>query len=531
MRKLLIISILVMFVRIMALAQLPGSLDYTFGYFGKSIFKVPGFTTDMTAIRRGYDGNLYVCGNAYTFETREVFLARYTSDGQPDLSFQGGTSHYIQFKINNQNTYLTDLTIRTDGRILVVGYVLSGNQPQPALARFMPDGTPDVSFGFNGQLVLTQFNATPTAAIMLDNNRFALVGDVNVVSGSDLIVMRFLSDGTLDASFGAAGYTTIDLNNNSQDFGGSISWNYQDGKLLVSGTAEQIGSMTDGVAVVRLNSNGTLDATFGNNGIAVFDGFETNTSILVDRTARHIRHLDGKIWVTAKYIGIDKTLGMIVRFLDNGQIDQSFGDFGMRLYEWGDYSDRLFTDLSPQIDGKVILSGYVSANLAYSTLFGRLLPNGDPDPAVGDGKGYTIHTFSPENPPYDLAFRIIYQTLDKAVMAGNVKNADGFGGILSRYYLGNTVGMPENESMGGFHAWVSAGRILHVCLSKAVKNNSHESLRLFTLSGTHIADFPINSAKEVEGEMIFELSTTLSPGLYLLRWEGSRTEVCKMVVK
>lgn len=531
MRKLFIISILAMLVQAMALAQLPGSLDFTFGTFGKSILTLPGFTTEITGLRMGYDGKLYVCGSSYNFEMGEGFLARYTSDGQPDLSFQGGTSHYIQFKINNLDTYLTDLVIRADGRILVVGYVLVSSQPQPALARFMPDGTPDVSFGFNGQLVLSQFNATPTAAVMLDNNRFAVVGDISLMSGRDLIVMRFLSNGELDVSFATGGYTTIDLNNVSEDYGGSISWNYQDGKLLVSGTAEKLGSMTDGVALVRLNSNGTLDATFGNNGTAVFDGFETNNSILINHSARHIRHLDGKIWVTANYIGIDKTLGMIVRFLDNGQIDQTFGDYGMRLYEWGDYTTRRFIDLSPQFDGKVILSGYVGNSGTYSTLFGRLLSNGDPDPAVGNGKGYTIHTFSTGTSLVDRAYRILYQSLEKAVMAGTVLTTDGFCGILSRYYLGTTVGMPENENASGLQARITFRRLLHIRSSVNAVNNSQGSLRLYSVSGTLIAGFSREMAMENEGEWIFQLPAPLRPGLYLLKWEGPEPEVCKVMVE
>lgn len=531
MRKLFIFSIVVVCINITAWAQLPGSLDFTFGTFGKSILTLPGFTTEITGLRMGYDGKLYVCGMAHTFETGEAFLARYTSDGQPDLSFQGGTSHYLQFKINNLDTYLTDLVIRTDGRILVVGYVLVSSQPRPALARFMPDGTLDASFGFGGQLVLNQFNATPTAAVMLDNNRFAVTGDVSLISGRDLIVMRFLSNGELDASFASGGYTTIDLNNASEDFGGAISWNFQDGKLLISATAEKPGSMTDGVALVRLNSNGSPDMTFGNNGIAVFDGFETNNSILIERTARHIRHLDGKIWVTANYQGIDKTLGMIVRFLDNGQIDQGFGDYGMRLYEWGDYSTRRFTDLSPQYDGKVILSGFVGSNGAYSTLFGRLLSNGDPDPAVGNGKGYTVHSFSTGTTLIDKAYRILYQSLEKTVMAGMVLTADGFCGILSRYYLGNTVGMPENEKTRGFHAWVTCRRFLHVHSPAFVSNYSFERLRLFSISGTLVAEFQGSSAMEEEGALTFQLAAPLSPGLYLVKWDGSRPERCIIVVE
>lgn len=531
MKKLFVISILAVFVRTAALAQLPGSLDFTFGFFGKSILTLPGFSTEIIGLRMGYDGKLYVCGNAQTFETKEAFLARYTSDGQPDLSFQGGTSHYIQFKINNQDTYLTDLVLRPDGRILVVGYVMDSYQAHPALARFMPDGTPDASFGFNGQLVLNQFIAIPTAAVMLDNNRFALTGDISLANGSDLIVMRFLPNGQLDVSFASAGYTTIDLNNASTDFGGAISWNYQDGKLLVSATAEKPGSMTDGVALVRLNSNGTLDATFDSDGIAVFDGFEINNSIFIDRSARHIRHTDGKIWVTANYVGLDQTLGMMVRFLDNGQIDLGFGDYGMRLYEWGDYTNRRFTDLSPQYDGKVILSGFVGVNGSYSTLFGRLLSNGDPDPSVGNGKGYTVHTFSTGTTLIDKAYRILYQSLEKAVMAGMVLTGDGFCGIISRYYLGNTVGMPENGNSSGLQAWISSRRFLHVHPPMNTGDNTHGSLRLYSVSGILIANFSMETAEENEGELIFQLPASLSPGLYLLKWEGSHPEACKVRVE
>ncbi len=531
MRKLVFISVLSVLWSFAVKAQLPGSLDFTFGSFGKSILTLPGFTTEITAIRSGYDGKLYACGNSYTFETGMGFLARYTTDGQPDNTFQGGSSHYIQFKINNSDTYLTDLVLRADGRILVIGYVIVSSQPHPALARFMPDGTPDVSFGFGGQLVLNQFDATPTGVVMLDNNRFAVVGDISLINGSDLIVMRFLSNGELDVSFASSGFTTIDLNNSSQDFGGSITWNYNDGKMLVSGTAEKIGSMADGVALVRLNSNGTLDASFGSNGIALFDGFETNNTITVDRSARHIRHLDGKIWVSAKYLGIDKTLGMIVRFLDNGQIDQSFGDYGMRLYEWGDYSHRRFTDLFPQYDGKVLISGYVTSSGESSTLFGRLLPNGDPDPSVGNGKGYTIHSFSTGSPQIDKAYRIILQSLEKAVMGGMVLTTDGSSGILSRYYLGNTVGLLEYNHPHNLYAWVTSRRLVHLSLGSHIRENRFEGLKLFNASGIQVAEYPKVLSSHAETIITIELPYELCPGLYLIKLEGLHPEGVKVLVE
>ena len=128
-------------------------------------------------------------------------------------------------------------------------YLMTGSADNgPALFRYNSNGTPDASFGTNG--VLT--NSFSGEAIALQSDGRVIIGGYNVIDGVGTgFLIRYNTDGTLDAGFGENGLVLSG--------GGADKIVLQpDGKFLVRSGTNQ---------VTRYNSNGTRDNNFGTNGV------------------------------------------------------------------------------------------------------------------------------------------------------------------------------------------------------------------------------------------------------------------------
>ena len=306
----------------MALARFnaDGSPDVSFGNSGIVLtdFAAP----DAEASRVVLDGNkILVVGDA----SGDFALARYNADGSLDTTF--GNSGKQTYDVGSDDDKAFGVAVESDGTIAVDGQ--SGGQA--VLVGFNNDGSLDSSFGSGGKTISDApgfaASSDPTTdgtgdtldgsggVKLLNNGSLLVVSNEQDTDGSgrvDLLyynsngtlrsfdrgadqtdapdvvgfafaahgkIVTFSSDGTdtlqrynadasLDSTFGTDGTASSPL-----DWGadGTIESN---GQILVSGTASV--GYNDGVAVARYNANGTLDTTFGSNGIVISPsaGFE-----------------------------------------------------------------------------------------------------------------------------------------------------------------------------------------------------------------------------------------------------------------
>jgi uncharacterized delta-60 repeat protein len=137
--------------------------------------------------------------------------------------------------------YAWDLVIQPDGRIVAAGHVNPGGF---ALLRLMANGTPDPSFGVGGTVV-TNFGLGPTngearALILQPDGRLVAAGfrygaPPNV---TDVAMARYLPDGALDTSFGSAG--TVVTTVAQRAFEATALALRTDGRLVVAGTTHEV---------------------------------------------------------------------------------------------------------------------------------------------------------------------------------------------------------------------------------------------------------------------------------------------------
>ena len=272
---LMILFFIAAFPLVQAQTAAPGDLDTTFGSGGKIVTSVTSEEDRPTRVRIQPDGKIVtvgvVLGDLYDQCPVNSFLVRHNADGTVDNSF--GTNGSVVVTSNSSETIeiiFTDFVILPDGKLLVIASksidCYNTSSTDLLIYRYTANGTLDAAFGTNGVI-------TTTVGGNLSNQRIVLQPDGKFVvasyaGSSEVAVVRYNPNGTLDTTFGTSGITRTSVGNSSFPYVGEILVQ-TDGKLLVAGDA-RFGSTVD-IFVLRYNPNGTLDNSFGANGIVQTD--------------------------------------------------------------------------------------------------------------------------------------------------------------------------------------------------------------------------------------------------------------------
>jgi uncharacterized delta-60 repeat protein len=325
--------------------------------------------------------------------------ARALLSGAGSLDPTFGTGGLVTTAIGPHNASAEAVVVQSDGKIVAggVGWDAGGNEDF-TLARYNPNGSLDTTFGKNG-VVQTVINKTGRAYItglaLQSDGKIVAVGPAfvkitSLFGDSAFAVACYNTDGSLDTTFGGGKNPTgIVLTNlgPSQDTPGAVAIQ-GDGKIVVAGTGQPSGGGQE-FAVVRYNTNGTPDTTFGpgQNGI-VWTQIGTTSSQLYGLALQG----DGKIVVTGRS-GVNSAMAL-VRYTASGQLDGGFGSGG------------IVTNVIPpgmsQSEGHSILvlgsgqivvggaSGYVTSTGAVNQLtLDRFTSNGSLDTTFGNS-GFAI---------------------------------------------------------------------------------------------------------------------------------------------
>ena len=249
--------------------------------------------------------------------------------------------------------------------------------------------------------------------------------------------------GTLDPTFGNNGIVTTDFNSNTMEVGQSVVLQ-PDGKIVLAGyTYPSVSSSIRDFAVARYNVNGTLDNTFGNGGKVTTDfGYsDSGNSIAIQS--------DGKIIVA----GSSNYDFVLARYNTNGTIDSTFGINGKVTSHIGTGSAVAYS-IALQNDEKIIAAGYACFNdsiFGYDCAFAlaRYNTNGILDSTFGIN-GIASPNFGYFNNDQATAHDLSVQIDGKIIIAGGTEYNDSITGYncsvfaMARYYpsgiLDNTFG-------------------------------------------------------------------------------------------
>ena len=385
-------------------AQTAGTLDPTFGSGGRvtTFFGGDGLNGDNgRSVVVQKDRKIVVGGSTTNLDdTTDFALARYNSNGTLDATF--GTGGKVKTTFANFD-FVGALALQSDGKIVAAGMTIVNFSPSFALARYNSNGTIDTTFGIGGR-VITGFGgpAQAFAAGVQADGKILVAGYAHLAEGWDFAVARYNSNGTLDATFATGGKKKIPFGtvSSAQVNGLAIQL---DGKIVVAGAANL--PTAGDFALARLNSNGSLDTTFGTGGKVVTNLGGNDEVFGVALQA------DGKI-VAAGMTGADFVLA---RYSTNGTLDGTFGTSGKVVTDFGG-PNEIALGVAIRSDGKIVAVGrtFVSARTAFS--LARYNPNGTLDSSFGNGgKVSTNFTGSIG----DQAYSVAIQPDGKAVVAGS----------------------------------------------------------------------------------------------------------------
>ncbi|MBN2578525.1 MAG: hypothetical protein JXB10_05990 [Pirellulales bacterium] len=335
-----------------------------------------------------------------------------------DASFGTGGLATTSLEMNYQPPH-NALAIQPDGKIVAASE--SDLDYAWRVTRLNSDGTVDAGFGTNGVVEATFLIPHPVPhKIIIQPDGKILVGGEFISGTNNIALARYNTDGSLDGSFGTGGIANFP----------SVTYQWiedmalrTDGKILlalgINGTVY--------CRVARLNSNGSLDASFGSGGIKTFSG--------VSVSARAITLMDdGRFLLAGNYTSNSK----ILRAYADGTLDTTFGTGGVQTVNFGSDYTRIY-DLAVDSVGRIVAGGsaYESDNNTSNFAVARLYPNGNFD-ASFDIDGMAITDFSTGLDDY--AYSMAVQNDDKIVLLGSTETSDNVQQVaLVRYNVDGSL--------------------------------------------------------------------------------------------
>lgn len=395
------------------------------------------------------DGKIVAAGGAGCLfsgsgEDTAFGLARYHPNGTLDFGFGSDTESPGSVRTHfGADDVARDVALQADGKLVAVGETTLDGVRHFALARYLPGGSLDPSFGDGGRVVtgLDGTNAWVSAVQIQGNGRIVVAGSAK----GSFALARYLSNGSLDASFGDGGTVTTKFHGGSQVHGIAIQEN---GRIVAAGEAWLPAhvvpvDLTRHFALARYKANGSLDESFGDGG-KVATAFMGDPTLEPDSAAMDVAiDAEGRAVAVGRASEWQEDIGppelisrfAVARYLPDGSLDPWFGIDGRVTTEFDDESDDHARALAIQDDGKLVAAG-VTNNPAFfgpADNFGlvRYLPDGTVDFGFGSG-GRVTTSFGGA----DRAEALAIQPNGRIIAAGHRRGIGESRFALARYLGG-----------------------------------------------------------------------------------------------
>jgi uncharacterized delta-60 repeat protein len=371
-----------------------------------------------------------------------------------------------------------------DGSVFMTGY--AGDSGQTGLAKWTANGLVDSSFGVNG-LVMEAFGFEYNAGTVvrsLPGGKVIAGGTVyrSVGTPRPFALARFLSNGTLDPTFGTGGRVSLLVSSINGVALASVLVQ-PDGKIIAVGMTDNnvsvpaLVSTPNQLVMARYDRFGVLDPTFGTAGIVA-----TTANSTVESVTAAVLLPDGGIVVAGRGSTTSLDLGIAVwRFRADGSLDTTFGTGGRTVvapaalasgggFPW---AQSMLVDLN----GNLVIGGYQGQDAVGLSplLIARLRSNGSLDPTFGAGGVTTTRVGTMAA----YAFALALQPDGKIVAAGTAADQTGQHILLARYLANGTL-----------DPWIGRGGIVETAVGNgsAAIGISLRSDGKVTLGGVFMAE-------------------------------------------
>lgn len=363
-----------------------------------------------------------------------TLVARFTPDGALDPSFGSGGSVVKNLAVGTTGEVARGIAVQSTGKIVVAATVEAEGAADPrdrniALARFLPDGALDTSFGTAGVVVLdlsagvadgTAFSADMQWGLALASGDKLVISGAMVASGrtdTDYALVRLDADGARDASFGTNGVFSLDIGNAPASARRATV--LADDSVVLAGYRKEAGAVLP--VVFKVTAAGVLDTTFGVGGVF-------SEAVLAATTEAYDAVVQGDKLVTIGY-GRENTTDDLdwisLRLTASGTLDPTWGTGGHVLLDAAGFNDngRALTALP---DGRVLMVGGGRTAAAESDAMLAILANADgaPDASFGPGGIRLLDLGGPN----DFLWSVAVQPGGKLAVAAGIAGANSDSG-------------------------------------------------------------------------------------------------------
>jgi uncharacterized delta-60 repeat protein len=424
--KALLLTLLISLLTYTVALAASGGLDNTFSGDGKLTTNIGGkLKNDYgRGVAIQSDGKIIVAGehrdDAWTNE--DFAVVRYKANGALDKTFSGDGKATANFGGIDQ---ATGVVLQSDNKIVVAGQICDDQGIcDVALARFNSNGSLDTTFSKDGK-VTTDFggddNGSYGGVAIQSNGKIVVVGYMYNGSDYDMAIHRYNANGSLDKTFSGDGRAKVGFGagRNDNAIGVAIQ---SDGKIVIAGDTCDASYENCKFAAARLNSNGTLDATFSGDGKQTTNlgGSDTGWAVALQS--------DGKIVVAGYKETASDSLFALVRYKSDGNLDNTFSKDGKATTNLAaGIPDQAYA-MAIQSNGKIIAVGKTGADGSRNFALVRYKANGALDKTFS-GSGKVITDFGGD----DYARAVALQSNGRIVVAGSYYDGADWDFAVARY--------------------------------------------------------------------------------------------------
>lgn len=363
-----------------------GDLDTGFSSDGQDIQDWGVTFTHALSVAAAADGSILVAGQVRV-TSMDFGVVRYRADGSVDTAFGEQGFARIAFDIGDGDSdNLRQVLPLPGGKSLLIGTVETATVFLPGVARLTAGGDLDTNFGTGGKLVLDVLPDTNTSVFVEDavrqpDGKIVLLGTSLPPGGfteGHLFLLRIDEDGAPDPTFSNDGWTLLDIPGATAESGAALELD-DVGRIHIAANAHAPSSYRP--VYLRVGTTGLVEVVnivdFGEVWVAADLALDPPTSWPIFSLRDSDSNFDA---------------GLVVRLDTAGEIDSTFGDdgFAEMTLEEGSWMGAL----AVQSDRKIVLAGHIdhTGSQKGGFLLARLLPDGARD-ASFDGNGVVRYEF------------------------------------------------------------------------------------------------------------------------------------------
>lgn len=487
-----------------------GTLDTTFGTGGKviTLTGVPGNNQAYDSALQA-DGKIIIVGNSNSYLDGSSFLvARYLPNGALDTTF--GTGGYVTTLFGNHCT-AQSIVLQKDGKIVVAGstYVPSQNvvYSDIMIVRYNENGTLDTSFDIDGIKIETLDYPQFVNALLIQADGKMVVGgafeSVEDPGYSTFGLARFNTNGSLDQTYGTNGFVfTPDLMR-----GEILDMKFTDNENIIA-----VGRNNFGLdcVIAKYGSNGEIIKSFGPNGTGRIEEDYRQISQL----NKCVISKNNDIYIGGSSFDGVKYCGFISKYSANGVADTSFGVNGKILRDFGTNIASFATDITIDHNNDLLVGYGVGLTSDYNFGIESYSLSGVLNASFGKN-GYFTTNFGPG---HDYFQTMLVQPDNKIVMSGN---KGGF--VITRINNTATLLSTIDFSKKANEITISPNPVNeYPSLTLQLEESANLTVDLYDVKGVLISNL-VRNKNYSEGSSTEELDLSgknLSKGIYFLKING-----------